>query len=97
MEWVHARKQGSISDAFVFETKNERDHFMKGRYRCCEGKYNANSLTNRILHIIEKSVSRSAGAKGYITYFPYLDWSKEWNDEKILEKIGLPKNFLEKS
>ena len=89
-------KTDRIIDAFVFETKEEKDNFQNWWYSCLEGEiYNKNSLCNCILHIIEKVVSRSAGSEGYLTYFPNLDWSKSWTDTEILKELGLPEDFLE--
>ena len=88
-------KTDRILDAFVFETKEEKDNFQNWWYSCLDGEiYNKNSLCNCILHIIEKAVSRSAGSEGYLTYFPNLDWSRSWTDQEILKELGLPEDFL---
>lgn len=94
--WINPHKR--YFDAFVFATSLEKQNFRNWWNSCIQntGKKSRDGLTNTILSIICECVSGGAGVEAYKTYFPNLDWSKNWTDKEILKEIGLPEDFLEK-
>lgn len=93
--WINPHKR--YFDAFVFATSLEKQNFRNWWNSCIQntGKKSRDGLTNTILSIICECVSGGAGVEAYKTYFPNLDWSKNWTDKEILKEIGLPEDFLE--
>lgn len=94
--WINPHKR--YFDAFVFATSLEKQNFRNWWNSCIQntGKKSRDGLTNTILSIICECVSGGAGVEAYKTYFPNLDWSKNWTDQEILKEIGLSEDFLEK-
>ena len=92
-KWLDVFNKKRAGDVLVFKTKKERDNFYKWttqhygpNYTWIDVPYDK-YLCGYIRKAIRDLIGQGAGAGFFTKYLPQVDWSKEWTDEQIVDRL----------